>query len=248
MTHPFVHSLPTKQNLKWSLKGVGIIHNDERVVEFTMMAFLQNAAKTNCDLGQFRWKSIWSRQTKVKDFFGGRRDGKECWNEILFETQSFPPRLTVKYILAPVRKRNDKCKKQRERESSGKDYIWNQNDETVYFIANYYSTKRDMNFFDIKSPSSKNIEEADEEVFVILFLCWWTRFGLWVLHSLLWSFVVILFLCWWKRCGCSTPKGRRALNVPLLVTLTDRPPGLPTWKIYSHKSQTYFSPFLTILI
>ena len=101
-----------------------------------------------------------------------------------------------------------------------------------------------MNFFDIKSTSSKNIEE----VFVILFLCWWTRFGLWVLHSLLWSFVVILFLCWWKRCGCSTPKGRRALNVPLLVTLTDRPPGLPTWKIYSHKSQTYFSPFLTILI
>ena len=90
MTYPFVHSLPTKQNLKWSLKGVGIIHNDERVVEgsdlekFTMMAFLQNAAKTNCDLGQFRWKSIWSRQTKVKDFLGGKKRWKRMlkWNLI----------------------------------------------------------------------------------------------------------------------------------------------------------------------
>ena len=125
--------------------------------------------------------------------------------------------------------------------------IWNQNDENVYFIANYYSTKG-HEFLRHQISFFQKHWRLMEEVFVILFLCGWTRCGLWVLHSLLWSFVVILFLCWWKRCGCSTPKGRRALNVPLLVTLTDRPPGLPTWKIYSHKSQTYFSPFLTIFI
>ena len=254
MTHPFVHSTnKTESEMKsqgrwyypqwWTGCGgiwFGKVHHDD---------ILTKRGQNELWFGAIQMKKhrLIPADKGKRFFWGGRGDGKECWNEILFETQSFPPRLTVKYILAPVRKRNDKCKKQRERENSGKDYIWKQNDETVYFISNYYSTKG-MNFFDIKSPSSKNIEEADEEVFVILFLCWWTRFGLWVLHSLLWSFVVILFLCWWKRCGCSTPKGRRALNVPLLVTLTDRPPGLPTWKIYSHKSQTYFSPFLTILI
>ena len=97
MTHPFVHSLPTKQNLKWSLKGVGIIHNDERVVEgsdlekFTMMAFLQNAAKTNCDLGQFRWKSIWSRQTKVKDFLGEEEMEKNVEMKSYLRLSHSPP-------------------------------------------------------------------------------------------------------------------------------------------------------------
>ena len=147
MTHPFVHSLPTKQNLKWSLKGVGIIHNDERVVEgsdlekFTMMAFLQNAAKTNCDLGKFRWKSIdWSRQTKVKDFFGGGEEMEKNVEMKSYLRLSHSPPGSLSNTFWRQWEREMTNVRSREREKAV-EKIWNQNDETVYFIANYYSTK-----------------------------------------------------------------------------------------------------------
>lgn len=58
-------------------------------------------------------------QTQIQN-----RRRKECWNEILFGTQSFSPGLTVKYILPPplVRKRNDKCESKKRGEDRAIDF------------------------------------------------------------------------------------------------------------------------------
>ena len=120
MTHPFVHSTnKTESEMKsqgrwyypqWWTGGGGIwfgkVHHD---------GILTKRGQNELWFGEIQMKKhrLIPADKGKRFFWGGRGDGKECWNEILFETQSFPPRLTVKYILAPVRKRNDKCKKQR---------------------------------------------------------------------------------------------------------------------------------------
>ena len=106
-----------------------------------MLAYSKNVSTINSSRGCcFIWKfyvlNLFSTLGhSSQTLFFGEKKQKKCWNQILFETQSFSPRLTVKYILAPLRKRNDKCE-ERER-GKYKFYILYQTAKKIYFRSIY---------------------------------------------------------------------------------------------------------------
>ena len=135
-----------------------IIHNDERVlwwhlkgsynVRLFHVSFLKELIYYQLFKGMFFMNILRAKTFSTfghsSQIFFGKKKTKKCWNQILFETQSFSPRLTVKYILAPLRKRNDKCEEKREREREQYNFVLYPTARKIYFVSNYLKL---INFF-----------------------------------------------------------------------------------------------------